>query len=350
MRITLRTALWHILVCAPLLFHLSVSAQESPDAQVERLRQEVAGKGWIAYSARSDNGTWDIFVMRPDGSAQKNLTRTPDTEEAAPRFAPDGARLLWRVLPKGTIINHDQWGFQGQLVIGQANGTSPKMLGKEGEFTWASWSPDGAQVACLSKGGIQVVDVATGKIIRTLPRNGLFQQLFWSPDGRWFTGVANFKGTTWTVVRMNAENGAMNAVRENQNCTPDWFPDSQRIIFSSRPPGQAANKGYGWTYLWTADGSGENARLVYGEENYHIYGGNISPDGAYVLLTRCPVDGGGSEKEGAPISIIRLADTPMIQGETPQMRAAYPEANSGPMLTLVDGWEPHWTAAEIPGL
>lgn len=336
-------ALW-----LPLLTQPFQAVQAQQQDEVEQLRQEVAGKGWIAYSARSDNGTWDIFLIRPDGSAQRNITSTPETEEAAPRFSPDGKQLLWRRLPKGTVINHDQWGFQGQVVIAENDGTLPKELGKDGEYTWASWSPQGNQLACLTRAGIQIVDATTGTVVEKLPRKGFFQQLFWSPDGRYFTGVANYEGKTWTVVRMAKDTGAMNAVKVSQNCTPDWFPDSEHVIFSSRPPGQKANDGYGWTYLWTAKGTGEESRLVYGEENYHIYGGGVSPDGKYVLLTRCPVDGGGSEKDGAPISIIRLADTPMIQGESKEIRHDYPDAKSGPMLPLAEGWEPHWTYTEIP--
>ena len=57
-------------------------------------------------------------------------------------------------------------------------------------------------------------------------------------DGQSLTGTANAFGAMWTVVRMNAATGEANAVAKNQNCTPDWFPDSRHIIYSSRPPGQ----------------------------------------------------------------------------------------------------------------
>src|SRR5690606_30784481 len=136
----------------------------------------------------------------------------------------------------------------------------------------------------------------------------------------------------WSIVRMDTAGEAANPVRIFQNCTPDWFPDSKRIIFSSRPEGQKANDGYGWTQLWQADGDGGNASLIYGEEGFHIYGGALSPDAEYVIFTRCPKDGGGSESDGAPMAIMRLADAPAIRGESPELRANHPGAKDAPLV------------------
>jgi len=117
--------------------------------------------------------------------------------------------------------------MQGQLVIARSDGTSPETCGKEGEYPWASWGPDGAQVACLEPKGIAFVDLASRKVVRRLDRKGIFQQLSWSPDGKWLTGVANV-GEVWTIVRMDVATGDLIPVHEYQNCTPHWFPDSRR--------------------------------------------------------------------------------------------------------------------------
>ena len=323
------------------------TAPSLDDPRVAELAGEVRGKGWIVYGARDANGSWDLFLARPDGSQRRNITNTPDFEEAAPRFSPDGTQMLYRRLPKGATINHDQWGFQGRLVLAKPDGTNAAAIGGEGEFPWASWSPDGRQVACLTKKGIQIADLATGTIVRELPRQRVFQQLFWSPDGAWFCGVANHHGESWTVVRLNAKTAELNPVRAFRNCTPDWFPDSKRIVLSSRPAGQPANKGYGFTQLWMADGDGGRQRLIYGEDGFHIYGGALSPDGMYVLFTKGSKDGSGAEKAGAPICIMRLADAPSIGGESADLRKVHPDTKDGPVLTLEMGWEPHWTYAEI---
>ena len=98
-------------------------------------------------------------------------------------------------LKKGQTISHDRWGFQGQLVIANSDGTSEVEFGTKGEFTWASWSPDGRQISCLSLRGVEVVNLQTKKVIRKFPRQGMFQQLFWAPNGKWFCGTANVGGS-----------------------------------------------------------------------------------------------------------------------------------------------------------
>lgn len=317
------------------------------DKGVEKLSQEVGKKGWIAFSARSDNGTWDLFLMRPDGSELRNITNTDEYEEAAPRFSPDSKSMLYRRMKRGAVIDHDKWGFQGQLVIANADGSSPNVIGKDREFPWASWTPNGKEIVCLSIQGIQYIDLETKQVLRQLPRKGIYQQLFPSPDGKWFCGTANAAAIMWTVVRMDVKSGELNVVKSVNNCTPDWFPDSKHIIFSSRPKNQTTNNGIGWTQLWMADGDGTNQQLLYGEDGYHIYGGALSPDGKYIVLTKCPVDGGGSEREGAPICIMRFSDAPTIVGECKELRALHPNTKDGPILELEFGWEPCWTYSEI---
>ncbi|MBN1421066.1 MAG: PD40 domain-containing protein [Planctomycetes bacterium] len=313
------------------------------------LAEEVRGLGWIVYSARSDAGDWDIFVMRPDGSNNRNITRTKEYGEVAPQVSRDGRRLLYRRLPRDEKLDDNAHGTQGELVIANADGTGAEAFGAAGEYTWASWSPDGKELACLTIKGILFVDVATKDIVRTLPRKGFFQQMTWSPDGQWLCGVANSFGAAWSIARMNVSTGEASAVSRINCCTPDWFPDGERIIFSSRPPGQKTNDGYGWTQLWMADAEGTSRQLVYGEDGRHVYGGCVSPDGKYVIFTGNQHEDGDPGRSGAPMAILRLADAPMIRGRSEELRALHPEAKSGTVLELPSGWEPCWTAAEIGG-
>jgi Tol biopolymer transport system component len=324
----------------PALLH----AASIDQPEVKALAEDVKSKGWIAYSARSDNGDWDLFLTRPDGSAVRNITNTPDFSEAAPRFSYDGKQLLFRRLAKDAKIDHDKWGFQGQLMLASVDGSDAQAIGKDREFPWATWSPDGKQIACLTVKGIQIVDLAAKKVVRQIPRKGMYQQLGWSQDGKWFCGVSNHFGENWTVVRMSLDGSEINPVNSFQNCTPDWHPDSKRVIFSHRPGNQ---EGYGWTQLWIAGGDGKNRRLAFGWDGRHIYGGAASPDGQYLLFTTSGKDGGGSEKDGAPMNLMRANDMPTIRGESKALRALHPDTKDGPILELPVGWEPHWTFAEI---
>jgi hypothetical protein len=325
----------------------SPSAPVVDETAVKRLAEEVGGQGWIVFAARSENGDWDLFLCRPDGSHVRNITRTPGHNEFSPQFSRDGRRLLYRRMPRTETIDNNHHGTQGELVLATSDGTGPQVFGGAGEYPWASWSPDGKQIACLSIKGVSFIDVATKQVLRKWDRKGFFQQLTWSPDGRWLCGVANSFGASWSIARMDAATGAATAVNRIDCCTPDWFPDSKNVIFSWRPRGQTANNGYGWTQLWMADAEGKSRRLVYGEDGRHVYGGHVSPDGKYVLFTGNMQEDGDPGHAGAPMGLMRLSDAPLIGGASPELRKLHPQAGDGPVLTLPVGWEPCWTSANI---
>lgn len=327
-----------------MVFGVPGPAGEFHDA---RLAREVADKGWIIYSARANNGTWDLFLTRPDGGVVRRITRTSNYEEAAPRFSPDGGRILYRRYPRGAVIDHDRWGFGGEVVIANADGSGATVLGGDGDYPWADWMPDGRHISCLYRGGIRIISLDSGAVVRELPRQGIFQQLFPSPDGRYFCGTANVGGRAWNIVCMDIETGAATSVHAVQSCTPDWFPDSKRVIYSSRPPNQRAHDGYGATQLWMANADGSGRRLIYGDDAYHVYGGRVSPDGQYVLFTKSIKDGGGSEEDGAPMFVMRLDDAPAVGGDSAELRQKHPEVRDAPVLQLPAGWEPDWTYAEV---
>ncbi len=326
---------------------LANATSSEGSSEVARLADEVRGKGWIVFPARSEHGDWDLFLVRPDGSHRRPLTRTSDWNEAAPQFSRDGKKLLYRRLKRAERIEGNRYGEQGMLVVANSDGTNERVLGSEGELPWASWSPDGRQFAILSIKGVGLVDSDNGRVERAFPRKGFFQQLTWSPDGKWLIGVANSFGTGWSIARMDALTGEVSAVNTVDCCTPDWFPDGQSVIFSWRPPGQKANHGIGWTQLWRADADGKSRQLVYGEDGRHIYGGHVSPDGEYALFTGNPQEDGDPQHEGAPMGLVRLKDTPIIGGASPELRSLHANAKSGPVLVLPAGWEPCWTLYEI---
>src|SRR5438876_5813994 len=120
-----------------LLTTLAGAADPSPE--VARLAAEVRGKGWIVFAARSEQGDWDLFLMRPDGSQRRALTRTPEWNEAAPQFSRDGTRLLYRRLKRDEAISGNRYGEQGALIAANGDGTDARLLGAEGELPWASY-------------------------------------------------------------------------------------------------------------------------------------------------------------------------------------------------------------------
>lgn len=329
-----------------LVSFLGLAAAADIDSEVARLSREVSAKGWIVFPALSDKGDWDLFLMRPDGSHRRAITSTPEWNETAPQFSRDGKRLLYRRLKLGEKVEGNRYGEQGVPVVANSDGTEARVLGAEGDLPWASWSADGRQLATLSLKGVAVIETDTGRAVRSFPRRGLFQQLTWAPDGKSMVGVANSFGTGWSIARMDALNGEVTPINKVDCCTPDWFPDSAQVIFSWRPPNQKGNRGQGWTQLWRADAGGKSRALVYGEDGRHVYGGHVSPDGRYVLFTGNVEEDGDPRHAGSPMALMRLADGPIIGGDSSELRALHPGAHRGPVLPLPPGWEPCWTFDE----
>ncbi len=332
-----------------------VHAQSPPtDPAARELGREVAGCGWILFSAKTASGDYDLFLSRPDGSAKRHVTQTPDQDEYGGRFAPDSRRILYRRQQRsvarrnGEGLNHDLWGAMGELVIAYADGSAPQSQGADGAWPWASWSPDGKQVACLYKreGRIRIYDLATKTLVRELPRQGIFQQMYWSPDGRRLCGTANLRGQDWNIISVDLTTGQSTLLTRALNCTPDWFQgDSTRVVYSHRTPGLGSE--YGWTMLMQATADGKSRTLIYGERGRHIYYGCTSPDGRYVIFSLPESDGGTD----AHMAIVRLADTPIVVPEDyAPLRSLYPGAKSGPVLRMAHrGFEPHWTYADLGG-
>src|SRR4030095_3547972 len=144
------------------------------DGQTTKLANEVHNKGWIVYTGPSEKDDWDLFIMRPDGSDKRNLTQTPDYHEIGARFSPNGKQLLFRRIPRNTKLGLDKAGAHGELVLAKSDGSELQVQGKPAEFPWATWGPDGREIACLTKGGIEIFDLASKKLLRTMDGKGIY--------------------------------------------------------------------------------------------------------------------------------------------------------------------------------
>ena len=136
------------------------------------------------------------------------------------------------------------------------------------------------------------------------------------------------------------ETGRIVAVSETDryNCTPDWLRDSEHIVYSRGiVPGKP-----GWAQLWVARADGTQRQLLYAEQDRHMYGGCVSPDGDYVLFTRSELDLGKVDNSRTRMAIIRRKDTPMSGGSDESLKREFPHAQTGALLDLSWGWEPDW--------
>lgn len=327
---------------ALLLLIATVVLASGAQAEDTSLAAELRSQGWIVFSAVGEGGDWDLYAMRPDGSARRRLTDTREFSETGPRISPDGRRLLYHRQPATQPVDNNSYGTH-ELMLAESTGTRAVSLGTG--FPWAAWGPDAQTLAALTPRGIVIVEVASRKIIRTVPRAGIVQQLGWSRDGKSFTGTANGLGEYWNVGVLDAATGKITAVSETDryNCTPDWMPDARHVVYAR---GIVPSVG-GRAELWQASSDGRERRMLYAEAARHIYGATSSPDGRYFLFTRSEEDLGKVDHAKTTMAVIRAADTPMLGDEVPALRKRFPDAKRALRLDLGPGWEPCWTFHDI---
>ncbi len=176
----------------------------------------------IAFISTRDDGVPELYVMNPDGSAQRRLT-TPNV------YMTDPYR-----------------GFSG----GGTHLASTGVLLRPGALHPA-WSPDGSRIAFVIRVGlaeqqISAVDLKTG----TAARIATGYAPAWSPDGTRVAFVVARVGDAQIYTARADSSRPVRLTPSGVNLLPAWSPDGRRIAFlGSRGPG-----GLG-IFVMDADGS-----------------------------------------------------------------------------------------------
>lgn len=192
---------------------------------------------FVAYS--SGNFAKMRIQIRPiAGGRTIPLSDDSSAIEVAPKWSPDGTRLLFLV--------------RGGVSIAPALGGSSRALippSKTSYVESAIWSPDGAEVAFV-RGDSLFRAAADGTSPRFLSSIGDAHSCAWSPDGRWIAcvqGNLNFIeiGSSFgnlapsAIVVVPAAGGAPVIVAEGSavNLSPVWSTEKGRLFFISNRDG-----------------------------------------------------------------------------------------------------------------
>jgi Tol biopolymer transport system component len=116
------------------------SVDWSPDGQ----RLLVAGHPQTADNAYTEEG-YDIYIVRPDGTALTQLTNQGGYEHFA-RWSPDGTRILFV-----RSASYDDASYDSDLFVMRSDGTNVRRVTEwQGFDSFPTWSPDGSYIAFAS--------------------------------------------------------------------------------------------------------------------------------------------------------------------------------------------------------
>jgi Tol biopolymer transport system component len=232
--------------------------------------------GTIAFVARSGDVS-DIFVIHPDGTRLRQLTRDA-TDEGSPTWSPDGRSLAfiattWQLTTSQSIA-------KSAITVMAANGSKRRVLfraqghqlplydlawspnGRRIAFVWyrdpkfelwllrldgsadalqspsvgsSSWAPDGNRLAMDGLNGIFVANVRTRSVrfVKGTEKSGCPE---WSPNGRWIAVCTSNGDGANRIQSLDVMTptgaGRRQLVKGGVIRPAAWAPNSDAILFA----------------------------------------------------------------------------------------------------------------------
>ena len=285
-------------------------------------------RGWPNY---------EIYVMDANGNNQRRLTNNP-SDDRDPSWSPDGTRIAFYSKRDGHV--HPIHGFPtSEIYVMDADGGNPQNLTNNPfDDREPSWSPDGTRIAFGARR-----EGRTNYEIYVMNVDGSNQQRLtdnpdpnghsddrdpsWSPDGERIVFRARREGhfenkfaVTYEIYVMDANGVNQQRLTNNRDneWSPVWSPDGNRIAFSADRKGNLSNFEI---YVMDADGGNQQRLTV---NRIDDSSPSWSPDGERIAFVS---NRDGPVRDGLPTPDIYVMDA---DGGNQQKLTNNPHGDVGP--------------------
>jgi tricorn protease-like protein len=233
--------------------HLAISGCGGDDEETRQVIRERTNRKFPTITPKTPEGLrgtiafasdGEIYMMKPDGSDRKNLTKHKATDNN-PIWSPDGRKIAF-------LSNRTAGSNTFGLFVMKADGSKPHRVtnwAAQGELNFRpAWTPNG------------VID----------PEG----MLAWSDD---FTQKAFIDADVIKIL--NVGEGTTTTITKVRSNRPTWSPDGKRIAYQAR---EGENDSDPWEiYVINADGTSNTnlSRDPEADDQYPMW----SPDGRHNL-------------------------------------------------------------------
>lgn len=195
-------------------------------------KQERRKNGLITYYS-DQNGKYNIFVMKPDGTRQHQLTKDK-TKNTSGVWSPDGTKMIFTSERDGN----------NEIYIMDAYGNNQKRLTNNNTRDYHHcWSPDSKKIVYVSNedGNQEIYIMDVDGAIKINITNSEIDEMFpcWSPDGKTIL-YSQQEDEGWKIYSMNTNGENRQKVSEyygpNWELYPQLSPNGKRIAYFTHVP------------------------------------------------------------------------------------------------------------------